>query len=492
MAIETIDSRFQYIAGTSASHSIPFVFESADDIEVYNGSTKLTDSQYTIVGEGIDPAPGTRTITLDPAPTVGDVITLMRNAKIQRTTDFTVAGNFNAVNVNKEVDRLILFMQQINTKLAELGLQYPDYVDDSSGISINRIGKLPPNDGSGIPVWTTNTAGDLINGKIVEDSGCSTLRSELANDQENTNGAELIGYYNPATSTSTTVKDNLDTLNNTVISSFFTGMAIDFYGTAADVQAGWIFNDGGTIGNASSGATTLHDSTAQNLFLQLWGYTNSDGQWLPIFDSVGAPTTRGANAQADWDANKRLSLPQSQGKTKANITQMTITATFTVASSVLTLENVPTVASSFPHGSAVTVTSTGTYPSGLAAATTYYVIYVSPTTVKLAANQDDVVKDTPTHKTIGTTYTGTLSLVRTLASHSPCQWKGEDEHLTTISELPAHEHNIGYGITTYQVGDSTATPHLEQGGSYNINTAGGSNAASIVQPTIYCGEIIKL
>jgi microcystin-dependent protein len=489
MAIDLTGSRIQYVAGTLAQFSIPFIFENESDISVYQNETKLGVSAYTVTGAGIDPYPSTRFITIDPAPTSGDIITIMRDAEFERTTDFTVSGNFSAVNVNQEFDRLVLMMQQLNTMLNELGLQYPDYVDDSSGVSINRLAKLPANTGTGIPVWTTNAAGDLINGLIDEDSGCSTLRSELINNDSGTAGSKIVGYYDIVHSNPTTVSDALDTLNNAVgTTSFHTGMLMPYCGSTA--PTGWILCDGGTIGTVASGADN-NLATMQDLFEQLWSYTTSSVDWLPIYDSVGAFTTRGASATADWNANKRLALPQIQGKTVASVDQMIVSATFTVLTSILTLENVPAAAASFPSGSAVQVTTTGTFPSGLAAATNYYVIGVSTSTIKLAATQDEAVKDTPASITIGSTHVGTLTLTRTLGSKSPCQWAGEDEHLIKISEMPAHTHtyNESYDLKP-QSGGSTNCYTKEQ--SEDSGASGGSNAVSMLQPTIYTNWIIKI
>lgn len=62
-----------------------------------------------------------------------------------------------------------------------------------------------------------------------------------------------------------------------------------------------------TIGSASSGATY---AAADALFLFVANWSNSQ---LPIFTSAGSGTTRGANAVADFVANKRLQMPEGRG-----------------------------------------------------------------------------------------------------------------------------------------------------------------------------------
>jgi hypothetical protein len=74
--------------------------------------------------------------------------------------------------------------------------------------------------------------------------------------------------------------------------------------------AGWLAANGSTIGSASSGATSA-SADYSALFSVLWdNWTNTD---LPILDSAGAASTRGASASADFAANKRLPLPDLRG-----------------------------------------------------------------------------------------------------------------------------------------------------------------------------------
>lgn len=60
----------------------------------------------------------------------------------------------------------------------------------------------------------------------------------------------------------------------------------------------------GTIGNASSGATRAN-ADCYELFVLLWALNATD---YPILTSAGGASTRGANADADWNANKRLTI----------------------------------------------------------------------------------------------------------------------------------------------------------------------------------------
>lgn len=74
---------------------------------------------------------------------------------------------------------------------------------------------------------------------------------------------------------------------------------------------GWLVEDGRTLGDSTSGANLIglgfHD-----LFVYLWN--NSANTELAILNSDGTPGVRGASAQADWDAHKRMPLPDSRDK----------------------------------------------------------------------------------------------------------------------------------------------------------------------------------
>lgn len=73
---------------------------------------------------------------------------------------------------------------------------------------------------------------------------------------------------------------------------------------------GWVKENGGTIGNAASGATTRANDDTSNLYAVLWSeFSNTE---LPIQTNTGVATTRGASASADFSANKRLPLFDSR------------------------------------------------------------------------------------------------------------------------------------------------------------------------------------
>lgn len=83
------------------------------------------------------------------------------------------------------------------------------------------------------------------------------------------------------------------------------------YFARTTAPTGWLVVNGMTIGNGASGGTARANSDTEDLYTILWeSFSNT---LLPIQDSSGSASTRGASAAADYAANKRLPLPDDQG-----------------------------------------------------------------------------------------------------------------------------------------------------------------------------------
>lgn len=89
------------------------------------------------------------------------------------------------------------------------------------------------------------------------------------------------------------------------------GSGQDYWGGSA-APSGWVLASGRTIGSAASGATERANADTFDLFALFW--TNYSDASLPIQDSGGAPSTRGATAIADFNANKRLTIIDKRGR----------------------------------------------------------------------------------------------------------------------------------------------------------------------------------
>lgn len=107
----------------------------------------------------------------------------------------------------------------------------------------------------------------------------------------------------------TTVWDQL--LRNTQTTLFPTFQTGDYLLTlSSSFRAGWLQCNDSTIGSSFSGASNGGNRVLP-LFLLLWTLSAS---FVPIFDSSGAPSTRGVSAIADFNADKRLQLTTTLGR----------------------------------------------------------------------------------------------------------------------------------------------------------------------------------
>ncbi|MBR1328825.1 hypothetical protein [Bradyrhizobium ottawaense] len=91
---------------------------------------------------------------------------------------------------------------------------------------------------------------------------------------------------------------------------FQTGAFMQFYGSGT--LTGWVRCNGRTIGSASSGATERANADTQALFQYLWG---ADA-------NLTVSGGRGASSNADWAANKQLTLPDCRGRVVASLDDM--------------------------------------------------------------------------------------------------------------------------------------------------------------------------
>ena len=79
------------------------VLDQQDIVVVQNGGTLTITAEYTVQGVGDQ---GGGTITLVTPATVNDDITIYGDQPVERLTDFTIGGAFNADTINSELDKL--------------------------------------------------------------------------------------------------------------------------------------------------------------------------------------------------------------------------------------------------------------------------------------------------------------------------------------------------------------------------------------------------
>lgn len=99
-----------------------------------------------------------------------------------------------------------------------------------------------------------------------------------------------------------------------------------------------------TIGNASSNAGYAN---ANALFLFVANWLNFSNTQCPILTSAGAASTRGANAVADWNANKQLTLPNGKGLSLIGVDTMGAASSTFLSGVPVTIGNTTTPGSIF-------------------------------------------------------------------------------------------------------------------------------------------------
>lgn len=104
--------------------------------------------------------------------------------------------------------------------------------------------------------------------------------------------------------------------------AFLPGDAVETY--SATLPAGWLWMDGKTIGNVTSGGTARANADTLNLFTTLWN--SIPNSVLPIQNSDGSTGTRGISALADFSASKRMPVPDKRGRVAAAVDNLGGTA----------------------------------------------------------------------------------------------------------------------------------------------------------------------
>ena len=159
----------QYTATSGQTvFSITFEFFETSDIKVYNGDTVLSynaspssASQYSVTGAGTN---STKQITLgSPGATAGDVITILRDIPVARTSDFPTSGPFNVDTLNTELDTMTAMIAERENE-------------------INRAIRAPENDPSSINLVLpskTSRAGKTL--AFDETTGDPVVGDEIGN-----------------------------------------------------------------------------------------------------------------------------------------------------------------------------------------------------------------------------------------------------------------------------------------------------------------------
>jgi hypothetical protein len=250
--------------------------------------------------------------------------------------------------------------------------------------------------------------------------------------------------------------------------------------TVADTS--WVLMDDKSIGSASSGATGRANADTEALYSLIWA--NITNTWAPVAGG------RGANAAADFAANKAIFLPKTLGRALAGYGTGTVVASGVDADVDITANDftVPSNNAKWVTGMQVVFTLTSGTITGLTTSTTYWIVRSSATKVKLASSLVNAQNGTTIDFTAKSSPVWTLT--HTYTARVLGEAVGEESHAMSITELLAHTHGTNLmrenGASGFALAGGTG------GNSSNSGSTGGNEAMNTIQPTAYLNVMVKL
>jgi hypothetical protein len=253
---------------------------------------------------------------------------------------------------------------------------------------------------------------------------------------------------------------------------------------------GWVSMNDGTIGSASSGATTRANTDTFQLYNLIWNAMQASNQaYAPMYTNASPPvlTTYGVSAVADFTANNALSLTKALGQVLVGTTPLSVASQVFTAdhtTSKLAVGNASATGTGIP---VVLTNSGGALPSGLSLNTVYWGIYVDSTHIKLASSVDNAYAGTAVP--FSDNGSGTNSV--TVYADPLGVAVGERRHTLTSAELP-NPLTTTASLTSCSSGGSGVVQASGTPGSATIANGGGGNSMNQLQPSTFVNMFIKL
>lgn len=173
---------------------------------------------------------------------------------------------------------------------------------------------------------------------------------------------------------------------------------------------GWVPMNDGTIGSATSNATTRANIDTFPLYNEIWTKMQANQNFAPMYTSAGALVTYGASSILDFTANNQLALTKSLGQVfggTSNLIPSGQVYSADNATSILTATNTM----NFPTGTPLIPTNSGgAAPTGIVVGQVYYSIYISATTFKIASTLANALSGTAVTFSDNGTGTNTITV----------------------------------------------------------------------------------
>lgn len=281
--------RVQYTAQAGKTrYDVPFPFFSDGDIVIYfdqDSDNPVSSSEYSLTGKQstVTAMGGEAYVEFNVAPESNGVttITILRDIPVERDTDFTDSGSWTAKNINDELDRLTMMIQQIELSLdrsvtldptdpldevalpnaeAQQVLRWNDAGDALENVAVSQIGSAV------FPAASTDNAlvkYDGADGKTFQDSQITE------DDSGNVNVAGDLGVAGDVTANTLSLTTVGEQAGNALLDVGDIGVGVQSYdadtliGDISDaLQAGY----GVVADSLTDGASVALDLTAANAF----------------------------------------------------------------------------------------------------------------------------------------------------------------------------------------------------------------------------------
>lgn len=265
---------------------------------------------------------------------------------------------------------------------------------------------------------------------------------------------------------------------------------------------GWVPMNDGTIGNTSSSSTTRANNDTWQLFNLLWSIAkpyDSGSNSNPIcqmYTSGAAATNFGANAYADFSANKQLALTRMFGRVLLGTTPVSSllsaqSTTYTASDGAGNLLITTSNNVSFFNGMPIVFTNTGgAIPTGLVATAVYYVSAFNGTNAfNVSTSFGNALAGTVI------TWTNNGSGTNTVTSAVTGSSEGEYAHTQLVAELAAHTHaplSPGTAFIANNAGAGSTGGGGNLGSVATTASTGSSTPFNVTQPGTFYNIFIKL
>lgn len=327
------DGRIQSVVtlGETGPFAVDFPFFSLDDVVVTITDADGTITSYTRgVHYNIDATanddgiyPSGNVNWLGGGIPVAGTLTRYRLTALERASQLPLTGYLNRAAINADLNRVMAAMQDFDRKVSS-ALRYPEedaITDNVLQPKDVRAGLAALFDSEGRLVAGAQVTG-ITTGSIYSLETLLPLASKAAwvaelavpalGADNNWTGVNDLTGGRAKVPTRAGGDNGTDAANTAFVQSAIAGTG---GATTGDViltmktvaPTGWIIADDGSIGSATSGATTRANTDTQALYYLLWAN----------FADADAPVTgsRGATKEADWAANKKIGLPKLLGYT---------------------------------------------------------------------------------------------------------------------------------------------------------------------------------